>query len=37
MAQPVCSVEDPVLREVQPGHWSACHFAESVAPPSPIG
>ena len=34
MAQPICSVEDPALREVQPGHWSACHFAENVAPPS---
>ena len=22
-----CSVEDPVLREVAPGHWVACHFA----------
>ena len=30
MAQPVCSVEDPPLREIAPGHWSACHFAEEV-------
>jgi oligopeptide transport system ATP-binding protein len=30
MAQPVCSQEVPLLREVTPGHWSACHFAESV-------
>ena len=30
MAQPVCSVDDPPLREITPGHWSACHFAEVV-------
>ena len=30
MAQPVCSIEDPALREITPGHWSACHFAEEV-------
>ena len=30
MAQPVCSREVPQLREVQPGHYSACHFAEQV-------
>ncbi|MGE0451857.1 MAG: ABC transporter ATP-binding protein [Vicinamibacterales bacterium] len=38
MAQPVCSQEVPPLREVVPGHWSACHFAEVVdvpATPSP--
>ena len=34
MAQSICSAEDPALREVQPGHWSACHFAENVAPPA---
>jgi len=22
-----CSADDPVLREVAPGHWVACHFA----------
>jgi len=27
MAQEVCSREEPLLREVKPGHWSACHFA----------
>jgi oligopeptide/dipeptide ABC transporter ATP-binding protein len=32
MAQERCSVEEPALREVTPGHWSACHFAEDVAP-----
>jgi oligopeptide transport system ATP-binding protein len=30
MAQDVCSVEEPALREISPGHWSACHFAEEV-------
>jgi len=30
MARPECSREVPVLREVSPGHWSACHFAEEV-------
>ena len=29
--------EDPPLREVVPGHWSACHFAEAVSPASPVG
>ncbi len=35
MAQPVCAHEVPLLREVAPGHWSACHFAEQVAAPAP--
>jgi hypothetical protein len=26
--------EEPLLREVKPGHWSACHFAEQVAAPA---
>ena len=30
MAQPICSVEEPPLREITPGHLSACHFAEQV-------
>ena len=30
MAESVCSVDEPVLREIKPGHWSACHFAEKV-------
>jgi oligopeptide transport system ATP-binding protein len=30
MAQPVCATEEPPLREVLPGQWAACHFAESV-------
>jgi oligopeptide/dipeptide ABC transporter ATP-binding protein len=28
--QDVCRHEAPPLREVSPGHWSACHFAEAV-------
>ncbi|MBI1795984.1 MAG: ABC transporter ATP-binding protein [Candidatus Eisenbacteria bacterium] len=31
MARPLCSEQEPLLREVRPGHWSACHFAEDVA------
>jgi oligopeptide transport system ATP-binding protein len=35
MAKDVCRREAPPLREVSPGHWSACHFAEEVvAPPA---
>ena len=30
MAQPICSTDEPPLREVLPGHWSACHFADDV-------
>jgi oligopeptide transport system ATP-binding protein len=30
MAQEICSKEEPPLREVRPGHWSACHFAEQL-------
>jgi len=29
-AQPVCSQEEPSLREVQPEHFVACHFAEEL-------
>ena len=29
-AQERCHMETPLLREVQPGHWSACHFAEEL-------
>ncbi len=25
---PLCSAEVPALREVTPGHWAACHFAQ---------
>src|SRR5258705_465614 len=34
MAREICSREEPLLREVRPGHWSACHFAEDVTSPS---
>ena len=27
MAQDICAREEPLLREVRPGHWAACHFA----------
>jgi len=30
MAQAVCATDDPPLREITPGHLSACHFAEAV-------
>jgi oligopeptide transport system ATP-binding protein len=30
MAQPVCVTDRPPLREVVPGRFSACHFAEEV-------
>lgn len=29
VAQERCSVDEPQWREVDPGHWVACHFAES--------
>ena len=29
-AQPLCATEAPPLREVAPGHQSACHFAETL-------
>ena len=25
---PICATEEPALRELQPGHFSACHFSE---------
>jgi oligopeptide transport system ATP-binding protein len=36
LAEDICSHEEPVLRELAPGHWSACHFAEKLADPSVI-
>lgn len=29
-AKEQCKVETPVLREVRPGHWTACHFSEEL-------
>ncbi len=29
-AQERCASEEPALREVKPGHFAACHFAESL-------
>src|SRR5262245_11487909 len=29
-AKEICSVERPLLREIGPDHWSACHFAEEL-------
>jgi len=40
MAREICSREEPPLREVRPGHWSACHFASdllTVAPAAASG
>ncbi len=30
MAKPICSEHEPELREIRPGHFSACHFAEDL-------
>ena len=30
LARPICATGDPVLREIRPGHWAACHFAEEA-------
>ncbi|MCW5824700.1 MAG: dipeptide ABC transporter ATP-binding protein [Cyanobacteria bacterium TGS_CYA1] len=30
MVQDRCRVDDPALREIEPGHFSACHFAEEL-------
>ena len=30
MARDICSKEEPPLRQIGQGHWSACHFAEQV-------
>lgn len=30
MAREKCKVDDPELREITPGHFSACHFAEEL-------
>jgi oligopeptide transport system ATP-binding protein len=31
LAQQICREVEPEFREVTPGHWSACHFAETVS------
>ena len=30
-AQANCAVDFPPLREIQPGHWAACHYAETLS------
>jgi oligopeptide transport system ATP-binding protein len=30
MAKPVCAEHEPLLREIAPGHFAACHFAEDL-------
>jgi oligopeptide/dipeptide ABC transporter ATP-binding protein len=30
IARPKCSVDEPLLRDILPGHQSACHFAEEL-------
>jgi len=30
-AKPICSQEEPALREVKKDHWVSCHFAEKLA------
>ncbi len=30
IARPNCSVDEPQLREIRPGHFSACHYAEDL-------
>jgi oligopeptide/dipeptide ABC transporter ATP-binding protein len=32
MAQEICKVEEPPLRDIGGRHMSACHFAEEVTP-----
>jgi oligopeptide/dipeptide ABC transporter ATP-binding protein len=33
LAQDICKTDEPLLREIEPSHWTACHFAESVGEP----
>ncbi len=35
MAREICAKEEPLLREVSPGHWASCHFAEQVVNEAP--
>jgi oligopeptide/dipeptide ABC transporter ATP-binding protein len=32
MARPRCATDRPALREVAPDRWTACHYAEELAP-----
>lgn len=32
LAQEICSREEPLMRELRPGHTAACHFAEQFLP-----
>jgi len=34
MAQGRCATDEPPLREIVPGHFAACHFAEAVHDPA---
>lgn len=36
MVQDRCKTEVPAFREIMPGHFSACHFAESLLPEQKI-
>jgi oligopeptide/dipeptide ABC transporter ATP-binding protein len=36
IAQDLCKVDVPVLREITPGHFSACHFAETLLDAKPL-
>jgi len=36
MARERCKVDPPPLREIEPGHWSACHFAEELRDSKPV-
>ena len=30
-AEAICSTEEPILTEVKPGHWTACHLAKDLS------
>lgn len=36
IAQDNCRKDDPALREITPGHFSACHYAEKLLEAAPI-
>ncbi len=36
LEQPLCVTQAPALREYQPGHWVACHFARPAASAQPL-